>query len=117
VQAGIAARDRVADAIALPGVVEQHLIGLGNGIVTAELAHIDATIGEHQMGFRGAFLVGLVATGARAHDVRHSYGRRAEQSLNREVFHPISAPVLTPASSSTPRSRAWPPRPPPGTGP
>jgi hypothetical protein len=87
----------VADAVTLPRVEKQNLIGFGDSIVAADMAHIYATIGEHQVGFCRAFLVGLAATCARAHDVRDRDGWRRQKSLNCELLHLICVPPGTPA--------------------
>src|SRR5215813_14286178 len=85
----------MADAVTLPRVEKQDLIGLSDSIVAADMAHIYATIGEHQVGFCRACLVGLVATCARADDVRDPNSQGAQKSLNCELLHLICAPPGT----------------------
>ncbi len=82
VQAGIAARHRMADPVALSRVEEQHLIGFGHGIVmAARMTDIDAAIGKHEMRPAGAFLGASVPALAAAHDVPDRRGLRIEQQV------------------------------------
>ena len=49
-ETGVAAGDRVADAVAFSAVEEQDLVGLCNGLLMSNVAHIDAPVWKHEMG-------------------------------------------------------------------
>jgi len=87
IQARIAARHRMTDPVTFPGIEEQHLIGLGNCIIAADMAHINAAIGEDQARISCAFLLGPVAAGTTANHVLDREDRRAEESPNLDLFH------------------------------
>jgi hypothetical protein len=57
----VAARNRMAHAVRLAGVEEQHLVRLRNGLVAAHMAHVHAAIGKHEMRPGCAFLAAFGA--------------------------------------------------------
>ncbi|MNW07497.1 hypothetical protein D3C71_2041240 [compost metagenome] len=64
VETGIAALDRVADAIVFAAVEEDHLIGFGDRIGLAHVAHEDAAIGIDEACSMSAFLAAFSAASA-----------------------------------------------------
>jgi hypothetical protein len=91
-QAGIAALDGMADAVALAGIEEQNLIGLGHGIVTPEMAHIDAAIGIDQLCRRRAFLRPAMPAPAAAHHVADRDDVGGKQALAGKLRHDAGLP-------------------------
>src|SRR5437667_634784 len=65
-QTGIATRHRVAHAVAFAGVEKQSLVRLGDSLIMAKMAHIDAAIWKHYLCGGRAPFVTLVPTAALA---------------------------------------------------
>lgn len=87
IEAGIATLDRVADPIGLGLIEEQQLVGFGDRIVAADMAHEDTAIGKHQMRGGGAFFFALVPAFAAADDVPYPDGAGVQERLYRELRH------------------------------
>jgi hypothetical protein len=87
VEAGIAACHGMADPVAFGRIEEQHLVGLGDGLVAAEMAHEDAAIRKHQMRGAGAFFGALMLAIALAAYIAHRDGRRLQQRLDGDLGH------------------------------
>ncbi len=61
-QACVAALYRMADAITLSGIEEQHLIRFGHYVGSPHMPHVDAAIREHEMRTACAFLLASCAS-------------------------------------------------------
>ena len=83
----IAAGDRVADLVALPRIEEQHVVGIRDGLVVADMPQVDPAVRENQMRRRGALLRAAVAAGAQAMHVPHRHGAGVEQPGDLEIAH------------------------------
>jgi uncharacterized protein YdhG (YjbR/CyaY superfamily) len=84
-EAGIAAANRMADAVALAGIEEQHLVGFGYGLIGAEMTDIGAAIGKDDLGGGGVFFRALLAAAAGAVDVADGDRGGLEQQLRRDI--------------------------------
>jgi hypothetical protein len=62
VQTRIAAGYGMADAIALSGIEEQHVVRVRHGLIVADMPRVDAAIGKHEMR-RGRGLFGTAMPG------------------------------------------------------
>ena len=86
-ETGIAAFHRVADAIALRFVEEQHLVRFGDRVVASQMAHVDASVREDQVRGARALFGALVATAAVAGYIANSDDLRVQQILDDEARH------------------------------
>jgi len=88
-QTGIASRHGMADPVAIARVEEQHLVCLGDGLVTPQVAHIGAPIRKHQL--RGARVLfrTRVPEAALAVHVPDCDGRSLQERLNRKLRHGV----------------------------
>jgi hypothetical protein len=86
-QTRVAAFDRMADPIHFAGVEEQHLTGFGHGQVVADVAHVDAAIRKHQLGFVRALFFAHVPAQTGTIDVANGNGRRRQQRVDGEFGH------------------------------
>lgn len=89
IEAGIPARNRMADPVALRSIEEQHLIGFRDGVVTSDMAHEDAAIGINQAGLVRAFFIAFVAALAAADDIANRDRFRPQQQGGREFRHQL----------------------------
>jgi hypothetical protein len=73
-QARIASCDWMTDLIALAGIKEKHVVRVRYRLISADVPHVNATIGEHEMSGRGAFLRAPMTARTAAADVSQRYG-------------------------------------------
>src|SRR5690349_550479 len=119
----------MADAIALARVEEQDLVRLGDRVVAAEMAHVDAAIREDHVQRGRELLRALVPAQALAPDVADDDAGRLQQELGGDLRHACDCAIpaagelsgacgrcrLPPCcrSSSPPSCKPRPPPPPP----
>jgi hypothetical protein len=70
-QRGVAARHRMTDPVALAGIEEQNLIGLGDSLIAPQMAGEDTAIRKHKFGGARAFLGALMAAISSAAHIAH----------------------------------------------
>src|SRR5262249_34915260 len=93
IQAGVTARNRVADPIALVGVEEQDLVHLGDGVVRFEMSDEEAAIGKDQVRGVGAFLVAAIAAATGAAHVPDRDELALEERSGGDVGHDSLVPL------------------------
>ena len=81
-ETGIAARHRMAYAIAFVYVEKQDLIRLGYSLVVTKVPHIDASIRKHQLGSGRVLFFALLPVAALATHVAYNNGWGLQQRLN-----------------------------------
>ena len=84
-QAGIAACHRMTDLVALAGVEEQDMIGIGDGLIATDVPQVYPAIREHKVRRRDAFLHAAMTTFAAAMNVPQRHGIRVEQTRDLEL--------------------------------
>jgi hypothetical protein len=84
-QACIASCDRMTDLIALAGVKEKYMVRIGYRLIGADVPHVNAAIGEHEMRGRGAFFCAAMTARTAAADVAQRYGIRSQQMVDFEL--------------------------------
>jgi len=84
-QACIASRYRMTDLIALACVKEKYLVRIGYRLIAADVPHVNAAIGKHEMRGRGAFFCAAMTARAAATDVSQRYGIRIQQMVDFEL--------------------------------
>src|SRR5258708_33916998 len=75
----------MTDLIALAGVEEKYMVRIGHRLIAADVPHVNAPIGEHEMRGRGAFLCAAMTARAAAADVSQRYGIRGQQMVAFEL--------------------------------
>ena len=85
-QTGIATRHGMADPVAFGGVEKQHLIRLGDGLIMAQVAHINAAIRKHQLCGRALFRT-LMRQPPWQYDVSDRNGWRFQQRSSGKFRH------------------------------
>ena len=81
-QAGIAARYRMADAVAFAGIEEQHLIRFGDSLVLPKVPHINTAIRKYQVRRSGRLLCTQLPAAALAVHVLDCNGLSLQKRVN-----------------------------------
>jgi hypothetical protein len=68
----------MADLVALGGVEEQNVIGIGDGLIATDVPQVNPAIREYQLRDRGAFLGAAMTAFAAAANVPQHYRLRIE---------------------------------------
>jgi hypothetical protein len=87
IQAGVAARHRMADSVALVSVEEEHLVRLGDRIVSREMSDVNAAIREHHVDSVRGFLIALMPAAALALDISDGNETRLQKRLSGYLSH------------------------------
>src|SRR5262249_31241001 len=87
VQAGVTSRQGMADPVAFVRVEEKYLVGLGHGIVSAEMPDEDTAIGKRHVRVGRAFLLALMPAAAGAANIPDRDERRLQQRPSGKVRH------------------------------
>src|SRR5262249_5054333 len=80
-KARITTRNRVTDPVAFILVEKQHLVGLGDRILTADVTDVCASIGKHEVGRSSTFLCALVSAFATTDHVAKADGGGLDEKL------------------------------------
>src|SRR5712671_1567400 len=75
----------MTDLIALTGVEEKYMVRIGHRLIAADVPHVNAAIGEHEMRGRGAFFRAPMTARTAAADVSQRYGIRIQQMIDFEL--------------------------------
>src|SRR5262249_55946758 len=86
----VAARNGMADAVALASIEEQHLVGFGNRLIMSNMPHVNAAIGKHEMRIGGVLFVAQMSTTALAIDILDRNGLSLQQRVDREFRHELA---------------------------
>jgi hypothetical protein len=84
-QACIASRYRMTDLIALAGIEEKYMVRIGYRLIAADVPHVNAAIGEHELRGRSAFFCAAMTACSGASDVSQRYGIRSQQMVDFEL--------------------------------
>jgi hypothetical protein len=93
-QACIASCDWMTDLIALTGIKEKHVVRIRHRLIAGDVSHVNATIGEHKMDGRGAFLRAPVTARAAAADVSQRYSICIQKMLDFELGVSAHIPMI-----------------------
>src|SRR6185295_14599790 len=85
-QAGVTARQRMADLVSLVLVEEQYVIGVGHRLVLADVPQIQAAEREHEVRVRGTFIGAAVAAGPAAIYIAHVHHAGVQKAIHREFL-------------------------------
>jgi hypothetical protein len=75
----------MTDLIALAGVEEKYVVRIGYGLIAADMPHVNAAIGEHEMCGRGAFFDAALTARTGAAEVSQRDGIRIQQMVDFEL--------------------------------
>jgi N-acetylneuraminic acid mutarotase len=87
IQAGIAARHRMADPVALVSVEEEDLVRLGDRIVSPEMSDVNAAIWEHHVDCVRGFLIAVLPAAALALHISDCDETRLQERVSGHLSH------------------------------
>lgn len=88
-EAGVPAANGMANAIAFGSVEKEELIGFGNGLIGAEVPHVDPAVGKNELRCRRAFFGALRAATTEARRVPDRDDRSFQKDLDVEFGHSV----------------------------
>jgi hypothetical protein len=75
----------MTDLIALAGVEEKYMVRIGHRLIAADVPHVNAAIGEHELRGGGAFFRAAMTAHTAAADVAQRYVIRKQQMVDFEL--------------------------------
>src|SRR5580704_8149093 len=86
-QACIASSYRMTDLISLAGVKKKYVVGIGHGLIVADVPQVNPAIGKYELRGGGAFFRAAMTARTAAADVSQGHGISAQQMADFEFRH------------------------------